>query len=136
MILAIAPAGLADIGAFLSAHCWAGISWRRNLAPRRQLKVIWAAYSFDHVTGYAAGMIAGLFDPAFTGLHRFAAGIWRSVLSGPLGDLGKSLIKRQFNLKHTSNLIPGHGGVLDRIDTWLWAGVIGYYLIILFLSTR
>ena len=47
----------------------------------------------------------------------------------PLGDLAKSLIKRQFDLKDTGDLIPGHGGMLDRIDTALWAGMISYIVI-------
>jgi phosphatidate cytidylyltransferase len=45
------------------------------------------------------------------------------------GDLGESLFKRHFNIKDVSNLIPGHGGIFDRIDTWLWAVPIGFYLI-------
>jgi phosphatidate cytidylyltransferase len=42
------------------------------------------------------------------------------------------MIKRQVGVKDSSNLLPGHGGAFDRIDSWLWAGVLAYYLVVWF----
>lgn len=52
---------------------------------------------------------------------------------GIVGDLFESLLKRSVNMKDASAVIPGHGGVLDRIDSWLFAGPV-YYAFVRYLQ--
>ena len=52
---------------------------------------------------------------------------------GIAGDLFESMLKRGAGVKDSSSFIPGHGGVLDRIDSWLFAGPV-YYLFLRYLS--
>jgi phosphatidate cytidylyltransferase len=106
---------IADTAAYLSGRRWG----RRKLAPR-----ISPGKSWEGVAGAAAALLiyyavlwaiapeAARVFPAVAGLALFAALLPLSIE----GDLFESWMKRQVGVKDSGTLLPGHGGLLDRID--------------------
>lgn len=107
----------------------------RPLCPRLSPKKTWE--------GYFGGILAGVLGSLLlVSLFRFvipgspSITYWEGLLLSlpialliPLGDLAESMVKRQAGVKDSGTLLPGHGGVFDRLDTILWALPLGYYLI-------
>jgi phosphatidate cytidylyltransferase len=116
-----------------SAQYYTGRAFgRRPLAPSISPK--------KTVEGAIGGVVFGTAATVFGGHYLFDTPLWTVVLlgatialAGIVGDLFESLLKRSAGVKDSSNLIPGHGGVLDRIDSWLFAAPV-YYMFIRFLA--
>ncbi|MDF1499094.1 MAG: phosphatidate cytidylyltransferase [Anaerolineales bacterium] len=110
---------------------------KHRLAPRTSPKKSWEGYLAGIVGGMLGGALflnvlnAGL-DPQAS-LDTSAGMIVGAAVGvfGPIGDLGVSMLKREVGRKDSGRLLPGHGGALDRMDSWFWAAFIGFHLIII-----
>jgi phosphatidate cytidylyltransferase len=132
MLLAIPINWLADMGGYTIGKPWG----RHKMVPRLSPNKSWEGYAggilFGMVSGVLLSFLWHIWMPGMLWWHGLVMGVVISA-STILGDLLISLFKRSARVKDTGNLIPGHGGFLDRIDTWIWAAMIGYYTA-LFLS--
>jgi phosphatidate cytidylyltransferase len=99
---------------------------RRPLAPAISPKKTIEGAIGGIVFGTSAMFVGGLrVFPAASAVMLLLASA-TVVALGMVGDLFESLLKRSAGVKDSSALIPGHGGVLDRIDSWLFAGPVYY----------
>lgn len=101
---------------------------KHPMAPSISPKKTWEGFSGSMVTGVVAGALA---------LHfLLGAQYWHGVVFGAvivivasIGDLFESLVKRDLGIKDMGNLLPGHGGMMDRLDSLLPAAVASWLLL-------
>jgi len=105
----------ADTGALFFGRLIGGPKLAPDLSPNKT----WAGFLGGTLAaGVAEGIYIGILGGAV--LPAILFGIFLA-LAGHCGDLFESWVKRQFHAKNTGSLIPGHGGMLDRIDSLLFA---------------
>jgi phosphatidate cytidylyltransferase len=133
VFLVLPSVWMADSGAYSIGRAYG----RHKLAPRLSPRKSWEGYWAGVFTGTVYG---GFFAFAYSTWGPLELSIGQGAVLGlvlsviaPLGDLGESLFKRPVGIKDSGTLIPGHGGAFDRLDSWLWAAVLGYYYIQWFL---
>ncbi|MCJ1694631.1 phosphatidate cytidylyltransferase [Rathayibacter caricis] len=118
---------LVDIGAYAS-----GLTWGKHpMAPRISPKKTWEGFAGAAVAGIVAGVLLAVL---LLGQPWWVGAVFGAVmlLSATLGDLAESLIKRDIGIKDMSSWLPGHGGVLDRLDSILPSAAAAYVLYFLF----
>lgn len=122
----IATVVFADIGGYV-----AGVLFGKHLlAPAISPKKSWEGLGGSLLFGVTAAVliVAFLVDkPAWVGVP---LGVLL-VITGVLGDLVESQVKRDLGIKDMGTLLPGHGGIMDRIDAMLPSAVVGWIVLTL-----
>jgi phosphatidate cytidylyltransferase len=108
---------------------------KHPMAPSISPKKSWEGFGGSMVFGVVAGALTlSLLLPghAWQGVV-FGAAI---VLTATLGDLVESLIKRDLGVKDMGTMLPGHGGLMDRLDSLLPSAVVSWLLLSVFVGAR
>ena len=114
-----------DSGAYLAGRTWGRHPFMAHISPRKT----WEGVAGGIALAVAASLVT-----------LWLAGAWvpGALLLGPLvgaaaqvGDLAESMLKRAAGAKDSGQLIPGHGGMLDRIDSILFAAPVVYFYLVL-----
>lgn len=134
LLLLFIVSPLCDTMAYLVGSTFGG----KKLCPKLSPKKTWSGA----IGGLFGGAIGGflvflIFRPQFYALNPTLTAIIVTVLGlvsallTEIGDLFESLIKRRVGVKDSGNILPGHGGILDRIDGMLFASVIIYIVFLI-----
>jgi phosphatidate cytidylyltransferase len=111
----------ADIGAFAAGKLIGGAKLVPSISPSKTWAGLFGGIVLASVMGYFTSLFLGARHPA-------VALILSAILAcvAQLGDLFESYFKRRCGVKESGDLIPGHGGVLDRIDGLVFAAICAF----------
>ncbi len=119
-----------DTAAFYCGQAWGGKKLYPAVSPGKTWAGAWGGLG----ACLAVGLLGGKWLLAPVSLPALAALSLTLFLVGLLGDLFESMLKRQLQVKDASQLLPGHGGMLDRLDSLLFAAPAVLYARLFFLG--
>lgn len=120
-----AIAAIGDTGAYLIGQRWGRHKMGKRVSPNKSWEGYFGGIFFALITGAVFFLVSGEWFPLSLPEAMLFSGLVYCIL--PVGDFGISLFKRWAGVKNTGELLPGHGGILDRIDTHLWMAAIGFF---------
>jgi phosphatidate cytidylyltransferase len=135
-MLTVAPDGLGRVLTFMlcvvasdvGGYAVGVLAGRHPMAPSISPKKSWE--------GFAGSLMAGMVTGVLTVTLLLDGPWWAGVLTGALlvssatlGDLVESLVKRDLGIKDMGRLLPGHGGLMDRLDSMLPTAVVAYFVL-------
>jgi len=136
VMLTVAPDGVGRVLTFMlcvvasdvGGYAVGVFAGRHPMAPTISPKKSWE--------GFAGSLAAGMATGAVTLTLMLGGQWWEGALTGALlvvsatlGDLVESLIKRDLGIKDMGSLLPGHGGLMDRLDSMLPTAVVSYFVL-------
>ena len=125
MILALAACWSCDSLAYTFGKLWGRRSFFPSVSPHKTWEGALAGWLGATLVVALMGSVLGLSFPWSLGFGFVAS------LAAIAGDLVESMIKRQMGVKDSGGLVPGHGGVLDRVDSLLFVVVVAYFYVAL-----
>lgn len=117
-----------DTGAFLVGRKWGSHKLAPTLSPGKSWEGLFAGLGSAMIMSLLMGHAMGMSWP-ITAVLGIGIGITSLV-----GDLAESAIKRDIGIKDFGSIMPGHGGILDRFDSLLFAAPLFYYFVTLVLG--
>ena len=112
---------LGDIGAYLIGSSFGKHPLIPRISPKKTIEGAFGGLLFSVLGALASRIFLG-----FDYLHLILIGLGLGILC-QLGDLSESLLKRDCGIKDSGSIFPGMGGVLDEIDSLLFAGPVFYF---------
>ncbi len=127
----IATDSFAYFGGILCGKLFRTHKLLKKISPNKTIEGAFSGLLFAVITGWFVASNTILRDLLF-GYRPFALAAIISIC-GQIGDLFESMLKRDFKIKDSSNIIPGHGGILDRFDSLIFVSPAVYIYLIYFI---
>jgi phosphatidate cytidylyltransferase len=118
-LLLVATVSVADIGAYFAGRAWGRSKLAPKLSPGKSWAGFWGGVSASMALAVIAVLVANgqLIELNLLQAVLLIAGAVLVSVSSVVGDLFESMLKRNRQLKDSGTILPGHGGILDRIDS-------------------